>query len=92
MEQARVQTVLRLKPELMEKIKRKARKEKRSFNSYVEHLLEKEAGIKYPVLPADFTVSEEIASMACIPWRAPEPEQLASDPKLAYLWGKYGTV
>lgn len=92
METARIQTVLRLKPELMEKIKRKARKEKRSFNSYVELLLEKEAGIEYPVLPDDFTVSEDIAAMGRFLCNAPDPQQLESDPKLAYLWEKYGTL
>ena len=43
METARLQTVLRLPPELMERVKRVARKEKRSFNSYVEHILEMDA-------------------------------------------------
>lgn len=42
---AKVQTGLRLDPELYNRLKTKAKQQKRSFNSYVETLLEASAGI-----------------------------------------------
>lgn len=90
METARIQTVLRLPPELMERVKRNARKEKRSFNSYVEHLLDKATETEFPSLPPDFKVSEDILSLQCSESEEPTAEMLADDPKLAYLWEKYG--
>ncbi|MBO4427823.1 MAG: hypothetical protein J5771_05025 [Bacteroidales bacterium] len=73
----------------MERVKRHARKSGKSFNSYVEQLLDKETGLKFPKLPKDFKISDEILSMrGC--FRDPAPETLRNDPKLAYLWGKYG--
>ena len=84
----RIQTVIRLRPEVMARVKRKARQEGRSFNSYVESVLEKSTGIEWPTIPKDFKVSEEILSMAqCI--STPSKEDLEADPKLAYLWNKY---
>jgi len=43
-----------------------------------------------PILSPDFTVSEEIREMRCGALTAPSAEQLAEDPKLAYLREKYG--
>ena len=90
METPRIQTVLRLEPELMEMVRRRARKEKKSFNSYVEQLLERETMLHFPILPDDFTISEEILGLGQFRLEKPTDEELASDPKLAYLWGKYG--
>lgn len=91
METTRIQTVLRLRPDLLERVKRNARREHRSFNSYVERLLDRETGeLVFPVLPPDFSVSEEIRGLRCASVEAPSAEQLAADPKLAYLWEKYG--
>ena len=90
METPRIQTVLRLEPELMERVRRRARKEKKSFNSYVEQLLERETMLHFPILPDDFTISEEILGLGQFRLEKPTDEELASDPKLAYLWGKYG--
>lgn len=90
METTRVQTVLRLSPELMARVKRKARRQNKSFNSYVEEILDRETTLALPVLPPDFEVSEEIRNLACCTFSAPSEEQLANDPKLAYLWEKYG--
>ena len=85
----RVQTVLRLRPELMARVKRQARKENRSVNSFIERTLEKMTETEWPKLPSDFKVSEEIESMGrCI--KAPTQEMLQDDPKLAYLWERYG--
>ena len=64
METARIQTVLRLPPELMERVKRSARKEKCSFNSYVERILDRAVGPVFPTLPPEFQVSKEIRDFA----------------------------
>lgn len=90
METTRVQTVLRLSPELMARVKRRARRQNKSFNSYVEEILDRETALEFPVLPPDFEISEEIRNMACCKLTAPSEEELANDPKLAYLWEKYG--
>lgn len=85
----RIQTVIRLRPEVMARVKRKARQEGRSFNSYVESVLEKSTGIEWPTIPKDFKVSEEILSMSRFHLEKPSKEELEADPKLAYLWEKY---
>ena len=73
----------------MARVKRKARQEGRSFNSYVESVLEKSTGIEWPTIPKDFKVSEEILNMRCISLKKPSKEEFEADPKLAYLWEKY---
>ena len=90
METTRIQTVLRLPPELMNRVRRNARKQHRSFNSYVEQLLERETRAGIPVLPKDFAVSEDVRSLGGMDWKRPSPEELAADPKLAYLVERYG--
>ncbi len=90
METTRIQTVLRLEPELLERVKRRARKEKKSFNRYVELLLERETSLCFPKLPEDFTISEEVLGLRQFRLEEPSAEELAADPKLAYLWEKYG--
>jgi hypothetical protein len=90
METPRIQTVLRLKPELMERVRRRARKEKKSFNSYVEQLLERETMLHFPTLPENFSISEEILGLGQFRLEKPTEEELATDPKLACLWEKYG--
>ena len=92
METTRIQTVLRLSPELMERVKRNARKEKKSFNSYVEQVLDRATEMKFPSLPPDFELSAEIRDLMQFQLEEPTAEQLEADPKLAYLWEKYGRV
>lgn len=92
METQRIQTVLRLPQELMARVKRNARKQKRSFNSYVEHVLEQATGPDFPVLPQQYEVSDEIHDLRRIACKKPTAQELADDPKLAYLWEKYGHV
>ena len=92
METTRIQTVLRLPPELMERVKRSARKEKCSFNSYVERILDQATGQDFPTLPPDFKLSDDIRALGRFEWKAPTAEELEADPKLAYLWEKYGNV
>lgn len=94
METTRTQTVLRLPPELMERVKRSARKEKSSFNSYVERVLDQATATAsaFPTLPADFRVSEEIRDLGRFNLAKPTEKELEADPKLAYLWEKYGKI
>ena len=44
----------------------------------------------FPVLPQNYKVSDEIRGLRCIAYKEPTARQLADDPKLAYLWEKYG--
>ena len=84
---AKVQTGLRLDPELYNRLKTKAKQQMRSFNSYVETLLEASAGIEYPSLGKDFSVSEEVLSLGdTLPHYT--KEEMASDERLAYLLSK----
>lgn len=94
METTRTQTVLRLPPELMERVKRSARKEKSSFNSYVERVLDQATATAsaFPTLPPDFKVSEEICDLGKFNLAMPTAKELEADPKLAYLWEKYGKI
>ena len=88
----RVQTVIRLNPEIMIRVKRQAKKENVSFNTFVEKSLEKVTEPSFPKLPPDFKISEEIRALGV--FKVPEftKEKLDSDPKLAYLYNKYGRV
>ena len=53
--------------------------------------MDRETRLKLPKLPKDFKASDEILQMhGCIKWGEPTEEELAADPKLAYLWEKYG--
>ena len=86
----RTQTVLRLPEELFARVKRRARSEHRSFNSYVEHLLDKETELAFPKLEPDYKISDEILSLRGPGFKRPPQEVIDADPKLAYLVKKYG--
>jgi hypothetical protein len=86
----RTQTVIRLPEELYARVKRKARQEHRSFNSYVEEVLDKATELKFPKLGPDSQISEIISSMSgSVPHHTFTKEELDEDPKLAYLVEKY---
>ena len=86
-----VQTTIRLPQELMSRVKRNAAREHRSFNSYVEQVLDRATELKFPKLPPDYKVSDEIRNLAAsVPFHRPSKEELDADPKLAYLVEKYG--
>jgi len=60
-----VQTTIRLPKGLLERIKRQARKEHRSFNNFVEHTLDKATELVFPKLgPEDFIISDEINGLS----------------------------
>ena len=83
----RVQTAFRLREDLLERLKYKAKRQNMSLNAYVEQVLDEETRTKIPKLPKDFKIDPVLASF-CGFMKAPTQEQLDSDPKLAYLWEK----
>ena len=86
--EARIQTAFRLRPSLIARLKREAEKEHESLNSYVENVLERHVELEWPKIPADFKVSDEILSLACIKgWKEPTQEELDADPRLAHILG-----
>ena len=85
METTKVQTGLRFSPALISRLKRNARKSNKSFNKYVEDLLEKSTEPTLQVIKReDFKLSPEILALGkTIP--AFTREEIDRDPKLAYL-------
>ena len=82
----RVQTAFRLTPELLTLIRRAAKKEKMSVNRLVERTLEREFKPDFPKIPSDFTIDDDILSLAVVQeFRPFTKEELDADPKLAYL-------
>ena len=90
MESARIQTVLRLQPELMNRLRRNARKQKCSFNSYVEQILDQATKPSFPTIPDGYQAAHIIIGLSKFKYSDPSAEELAADAKLAYLWNKYG--
>ncbi len=83
-------TTIRLSPELMERVKRHAKREHRSFNSFVENVLDRATEPVFPKLGPDFKVSDEILSLRATSFKRPSQEVIDADPKLAYLVKKFG--
>ena len=83
-------TTIRLSPELMERVKRHAKREHRSFNSFVENVLDRATEPIFPKLGPDFKVSDEILSLRATSFKRPPQEVIDADPKLAYLVKKFG--
>ena len=86
--EAKVQTGLRFSPALIARLKRGAKQHEMSFNSYVEDLLEKAVKPSFPALRRkDYLPDERLLKLGdTIP--AFTAEQLARDPKLAYILSK----
>lgn len=84
---ARVQTAFRLDPVLLERLRRQAKLQHKTLNSYVELILIRAVQPELPTIPSDYHISEETKKMCgFIP--QPTKEQLENDPKLAYILGK----
>ena len=81
----KVQTGLRLSPILIARLKQEARKNHKSFNGYVEDVLDTTTMPRLPKLKReDYTPSQEILQLG----RTIPPftqEELDNDPKLAYI-------
>ena len=95
-----VQTAFRFTPDLVERLKRRARRERTSVNAYVEKVLEKDLGtdedryealyreiakVKLQKNPALKEYIEKLTGSVHF-----TEEELAQDPKLEYLVKKYG--
>lgn len=83
---SKIQTGIRLEPELCNRLKAKARMEGRSFNNYVEMILSKAVTTQYPKL-SDLKVSEEILSLGeTLPRYS--AKEIEADERLSYLLSK----
>lgn len=90
METASIQTAFRFPPELVARIKREAKRNKKSVNAYVTEILDRETRLEWPKLPKDYKVSQSILDLRMPGHFIPPTEaQLTSDPKLRYLWNKH---
>ncbi len=96
----RVQTAFRFDARLLERMKREAKKQNKTLNSFVEETMEEKVGreLEFPKLPKDFKASEEAKSFA-IGGQLPEryrglsaAEQADMDKEVLYeaLMEKYG--
>ena len=84
---ARIQTAFRLDPDLLERLRRQAKLEHRTLNSYVELLLLKAVQPELPKVEVGYQISEETKRMCgFIP--PITKEQLQNDERLAYILGK----
>ena len=90
------QTAFRFRPELLERLKNRARLEKKSLNSYVEEVLEKdlESTDRYEAIILDLgklkmpeKISPEIEAISRFKIEFTE-EEIAADERLAYLLSK----
>lgn len=87
-EMTRIQTAFRLPPELLERMKKAAKRNGLSLNAYAENLFERDTRIRLPKLPKDYTVSEDILALRCTGhWVEPTREELEADPRLAHALG-----
>ena len=95
-----VQTAFRFSPDLVERLKRRARKEKTSVNAYVEKVLEKDLGTdedRYEALYREIAKIKINSNpvlegpmkrlLGCVQFTE---EEIAADPRLEYLLKKYG--
>ncbi len=92
-----VQTAFRFSPELVSRLKRRARLERKSINAYVEEAVQKalDSGEdKYALLEAELkeikvpqVISPEIQALSAFKVEF-TPEELAADDRLTYILGK----
>ena len=83
----RVQTVIRLRPEVMERVKYRAKSQGVSINSFMEEAIMEATKVSIPKRPKDLEIDSVVKSLSgIIP--APTKEMLESDDRLAYIIGK----
>lgn len=83
-----IQTGIRMDIALYEKLKRNAKKERRSVNNYIVNVLEKSVEVEIPKLQLkDFQVDGDIQSLGKT-MGAITDEKLNNDPKLKYILSK----
>ena len=84
---ARVQTIVRLRPELMERVKYRAKGQNISVNAFIENALMEATKVAVPKRPKDLKIDPVVESLSgIIP--APSKELLESDDRLAYILSK----
>ncbi len=80
----KIQTVIRIRPEVMERVKYQARGNKMSFNAFVESILDQATKVSIPKLSKEIELDPLVKSISgAIP--APTPEMLEQDERLAHL-------
>lgn len=83
-----IQTGIRMEAALYERLKRNAKRENRSLNNYMVHLLDTATA---PVIPRlnrmDYPLDDDILRLGEL-LQEPSPEELENDPKLAYILSK----
>ena len=86
----RVQTAFRLEESLLRRLKKKAREQKKSLNSYVETLLMADVRDEpeFPKVSLPVRHSPRVTSMLGILPAAFSEEELLEDDKLAYILSK----
>lgn len=84
----KIQTGLRFSPTLITRLKREAKKNHKSFNGYVEEILDNVSAPDFPKLKReDFQLDAEILKLGeTIP--SFTEKELSKNPKLAYLLSK----
>ena len=82
MQTPRVSTLIRLKPELLDRAKLQARRSHLSLNAYVERELEQACGPVWPVFPQH--ISDEILRVNGT-LKMPSPEKIAANPRLKHI-------
>ena len=96
-----VQTAFRFTPDLVERLKKRARRERTSVNAYVEKVLEKDLGTdedRYEALYREIAKTHikidspdsKKGQSGYVHNFGYTDEELAQDPKLEYLVNKYG--
>ena len=86
---AKIQTAFRFPPELLDRMKRTAKKRKVSLNQLVEQTMDRETRLDLPATPGDIVISDEIKQLHCLKLTRPTDEEFAADPRLEYLWKKH---
>ena len=84
---ARVQTVIRLRPEVMERVKYRAKSLGISINAFMEDAIMEATKVSIPKRPKNLEIDPVVKSLSgIIP--APTKEMLESDDRLAYILSK----
>ena len=81
----RSQTIIRLRADLLERAKRRAKQQHRSLNSYIEKLVEVDVEPVFPAIPPDMEISDEILGMSGI-LKMPSKKEIDSNPRLAHIF------
>ena len=82
-----IQTGIRLSPALYDRLKTRAKQEKRSLNNYITRVLEQSLEPSFPQLELqDFSIDEDLQSLGKVIGDLPE-EQVRQDPRLKSILG-----